>query len=268
MAERRMCAKTIVGSDAFLDMPQSTQALYFHLSMRADDDGFVNSPKSIVRLVGCNDDELKILCAKKFIIPFETGIVVIKHWKIHNYIAKDRYTETKYKNEKALLGYDENGAYTSCIHSVDECATQVRLGKVRLGEDSIEREEAGKPPRQTFVKPSIDEIREYCRERGNAVDPCRFIDFYESKGWLIGKNKMKDWRAAVRTWEHGESKPSEATVKPVKAEILPICPVCGTTGLRARESKCPKCHFLLEPDLMADSEMVAVCKAEWEAKNA
>jgi len=131
-----------------------------------------------------------------------------------------------------------------------------------------EENTADKPPRQTFIKPTIEEIKVYCQERGNAVDPCRFLDFYESKGWLIGKNKMKDWRAAVRTWEHGESKPSEATVKPVKAEILPICPVCGTTGLRARESKCPKCHFLLEPDLMADSEMVAVCKAEWEAKNA
>jgi hypothetical protein len=139
-----MFAKTIVGSDAFLDMPQSTQALYFHLSMRADDDGFVNSPKSIMRLVGCKDDDIKILCGKKFIIPFENGIVVIKHWKIHNYIAKDRYTETKYKKEKASLSYDENGAYTECIQLVDGCETQVRLGKVRLGKD---KEEADKPPK-------------------------------------------------------------------------------------------------------------------------
>jgi hypothetical protein len=100
MAERRMFAKTIIGSDAFLDMSQSTQALYFHLAMRADDDGFVNSPKSIMRLVGCNDDDLRILSAKKFIIPFESGIIVIKHWRIHNYIAKDRYTETKYKTDR------------------------------------------------------------------------------------------------------------------------------------------------------------------------
>ena len=162
MAERRMFAKTIVGSDVFLDMPQSTQALYFHLSMRADDDGFVNSPKSIMRLVGCKDDDLKILCSKKFIIPFETGIVVIKHWKIHNYIAKDRYTETKYKNEKAMLGYDENGAYTSCIQAVDECATQVRLGKVRLGKVNI-KEEADKPPPR--VKKPIEVKHEYGSEK-------------------------------------------------------------------------------------------------------
>lgn len=140
MAERRMFAKTIIGSDAFLDMPQSTQALYFHLAMRADDDGFVNSPKSIMRLVGCKDDDLKVLSAKKFIIPFESGIVVIKHWRIHNYIAKDRYTETKYKKEKELLSLDENGSYTECIQAVDKRETQVRLGKVSVGKESKKEE--------------------------------------------------------------------------------------------------------------------------------
>ena len=107
-----MFAKTIIDSDAFLDMPANTQLLYFHLSMRADDDGFINNPKKIQRMVGCSDDDIKLLIAKKFIIPFESGIVVIKHWKIHNYIAKDRYTETKYKEEKGMLMLDENNAYS------------------------------------------------------------------------------------------------------------------------------------------------------------
>ena len=137
-----MFAKTIIDSDAFLDMPQTTQLLYFHLSMRADDDGFINNPKSIMRNVRCTEDDIKVLISKKFIIPFENGIVVIKHWKIHNYIAKDRYKETKYKEEKATLALDENNAYTAagnslyteCIQSVDEMDTQVRLGKERLGE--------------------------------------------------------------------------------------------------------------------------------------
>ena len=111
MAQRRMFAKTIIDSDAFLDMPATAQLLYFHLSMRADDDGFINQPKTIMRMTGCKDDDIRLLIAKKFIIPFETGIVVIKHWKIHNYIAKDRYTETKYKEEKAMLALDENNAY-------------------------------------------------------------------------------------------------------------------------------------------------------------
>lgn len=112
MAERRMFAKTIIDSDSFLDMPHSTQLLYFHLSMRADDDGFINNPKNIMRMIGCKDDDMSVLITKKFIIPFESGIVVIKHWKIHNYIAKDRYKETKYKKEKETLQLDENNAYT------------------------------------------------------------------------------------------------------------------------------------------------------------
>ena len=107
-----MFAKTIIDSDAFIDMPLSTQALYFHLSMRADDDGFINNPKKIQRMIGASDDDLKMLIAKRFIIPFDSGIVVIKHWKIHNYIRGDRKKETVYPEEMALLTEKENGAYT------------------------------------------------------------------------------------------------------------------------------------------------------------
>lgn len=103
MAERRMFSKVVIDSDTFLDMPLSAQALYFHLSMRADDDGFVSSPKRIQTYVGASTDDLKILLAKHFLIPFESGVVVIKHWKVHNYIQKDRYKETYYQAEKALL---------------------------------------------------------------------------------------------------------------------------------------------------------------------
>ena len=111
MAERRMFAKTIIDSDAFLDMPLSTQSLYFHLSMRGDDDGFINNPKKIQRMIGASDDDLKLLIAKNFIIPFESGIVVIKHWKIHNYIRGDRKKQTVYPEEMSLLKTKENGAY-------------------------------------------------------------------------------------------------------------------------------------------------------------
>ena len=112
MAERRMFAKTIIDSDAFLDMPLTTQALYFHLSMRGDDEGFINNPKKIQRMIGATEDDLKLLVAKNFIIPFESGVVVIKHWKIHNYIRGDRLTETNYKEEKEMLIVKDNGAYT------------------------------------------------------------------------------------------------------------------------------------------------------------
>lgn len=129
MAERRMFAKTIIDSDAFIDMPLSTQALYFHLSMRADDDGFINNPKKIMRMIGASDDDFKVLCAKKFIIPFDSGIVVIKHWKIHNYIQKDRYKPTVYSEERARLELKNNGSYTECIQGVSNMETQVSIGK-------------------------------------------------------------------------------------------------------------------------------------------
>ena len=127
-----MFAKTIIDSDAFLDMPATSQLLYFHLSMRADDEGFINNPKSIMRNCRCNEDDMNVLILKKFIIPFESGVVVIKHWKIHNYIAKDRFKETKYKEERETLSLDENNSYTKCIQPVYKVDTQVRLGKERI----------------------------------------------------------------------------------------------------------------------------------------
>ena len=131
MAERRMFAKTIIDSDSFLEMPLSTQALYFHLSMRADDDGFINNPKKILRMIGGCDDDLKLLIAKRFIISFESGVIVIKHWKIHNYIRTDRYKPTIYEEEKAQLSEKENKAYTEKnnlgIPDVNQKETQVRL---------------------------------------------------------------------------------------------------------------------------------------------
>ena len=166
MAERRMFAKTIIDSDAFLDMPLSTQALYFHLSMRADDEGFINNQKKIQRMVGASDDDLKLLILKNFIIPFESGVVVIKHWKIHNYIRGDRKKATAYPEEMALLEEKENGAYTfrkdlpvievktdekiTCLPSDSQVTVkclssdsqvpvkcQHRIGKDRIGKDRI-----------------------------------------------------------------------------------------------------------------------------------
>jgi len=133
MAERRMFSKIIIDSDTFLDMPTSTQNLYFHLCMRADDDGFINSPNSISKMVGANKNDMELLLAKQFIIPFQSGVCVIRHWKIHNYIRNDRYKETQYKTEKALLTEDENREYTIGIPTGYQMDTQVRLGK-----DSIE----------------------------------------------------------------------------------------------------------------------------------
>lgn len=323
-----MFAKTIIDSDAFIDMPLSAQALYFHLSMRGDDDGFINNPKKIQRMVGASDDDLKLLIAKRFIIPFDSGIVVIKHWKIHNYIRGDRKVDTVYQEEMSLLTEKDNGAYTLlnedalpieepkietarqrayresslpysfeykirqafygrvcpicgfkmqgcvedgiesdmrrptiqhnkpisqggkhelgnisviCHHcnvtiqdtetgklNADEvsavwdeicmtgrCQTNVRqvTGRCqhRLVEDSTVQDNSvednvvdSSPARvsnKRTMPPTLEEVQAYCDERGNNVDAVRFVDYYTANGWKAGKNKMKDWKAAVRTWE-------------------------------------------------------------------
>ena len=228
MAERRMFAKTIIDSDAFLDMPMSTQALYFHLSMRADDDGFINNPKRIQRMIGASDDDLKLLIAKSFIITFESGVVVIKHWKIHNYIQSDRYKPTVYAEEKSLLDVKKNKAYTlndECIQNVYITDTQDRLGKDRLGKDRLGKDsiegETPKSKAKRFTPPTLEEVTAYCIERNNSVDAQHFIDYYTSNGWLVGKNKMKDWKAAVRTWErNGFNSGSTKPLKQTKAQEL------------------------------------------------
>ena len=212
MAERRMFAKTIIDSDAFLEMPMSARLLYYDLAMRADDDGFNNSPRKVMRTVGATTDDFNILVARKFIIPFENGVVVIKHWRIHNYIRKDTYNETPYKEQKAQLEYDENNAYrliadgcekplldtpaTTRGRAVDEPLTQVRLGKGSLGKGREDIE-----PQKRFVKPTLEEVQAYCAERNKGVDAQKWFDYYSANGWKVGKNPMKDWKASVRTWE-------------------------------------------------------------------
>lgn len=211
MAERRMFAKTIIDSDSFLDMSLSTQALYFHLSMRADDDGFINNPKKIQRMIGATNDDLKLLIAKNFIIPFESGVVVIKHWKIHNYIQSDRYKETVYTDEKAMLTVKENKAYTlgipngnqldtECIQNGYSLETQVRLGKESIGKDSKESIPA-KPKRTrrgeyNHVLLTDEEYQKLQKEYGNADELIRYLDEYkEMKGY-----KCKNDYLAIRKW--------------------------------------------------------------------
>ena len=145
MAERRMFSIKITESDAFLDMPLSAQALYFHLGMNADDDGFVNNSKKIKRSIGASDDDLKLLIAKRFLLSFPNGIVVIKHWKMNNYIQKDRYKPTVYQDEKNTLTIKENNSYTDNVSTLDttwiqngyNLDTQVSIGKSSIVKSSI-----------------------------------------------------------------------------------------------------------------------------------
>ena len=194
MAERRMFAKTIVLSDAFLDMPLGARCLYMTMGMLADDDGFVNNPKSIMRQSGATTDDLRILIEKKFIIPFESGVIVIKHWRINNYLQKDRYQETKYIEEKSQLQIDEKGAYTSNVYT-----DYVYTGKDRIGKDRIGNK---------YIAPTLEEIQEYCKQRNNNVDAQKFYDYYTRNDWKDSKgNKVKNWKQKVITWEKHDSAP-------------------------------------------------------------
>ena len=233
MAERRMFAKTIIDSDAFIDMPLSTQALYFHLSMRGDDDGFINNPKKIQRMVGAADDDLKMLIAKRFIIPFESGIVVIKHWKIHNYIRGDRKKDTMYPEEMALLEEKTNGAYSlkedGFFDMTDKCPSidgQVtgkcphRLGKDRTGKVSVVEDiiEPTAPPKPTkhkygFYKNVLFTDEEY--QKLQEEFPHDYTDRIERLSEYIASTskKYKNHLATIRSWAR-KDKPKEGSSNP------------------------------------------------------
>lgn len=266
-----MFAKSITRSDAFLDMPPTARALYYQLGMEADDDGFINNPKIIERMVGASDDDMKLLDDKQYIISFDSGVIAIRHWKLNNYIQKDRYKETTCLKEKAQIS-EKNGVYTKCIQNVSkmytDCIqnvykmdTQVRLGKVRLGKVNIKESkrendsDAGRPlgslqeplgssqqsenscealgtsplqqqpveplgssqqPKSSkkFIKPTLKELEEYAKSINyESFDSNKFLDYYEAKGWLVGRSKMKDWKAAVRNWQrNGETYQKQSAV--------------------------------------------------------
>ena len=148
-----MFTKRITESDSFLDMPSSTQMLYFHFSMNADDDGFVNNPKKIQKMCGASDDDFKLLIAKSFIILFDSGIIVIKHWKMHNYIQADRYRPTDYVEEKSMLGIKSNKAYTFDVSKMDtECIQNGYIGKDSIGKVSIDKNSIVKDSKEKDIK--------------------------------------------------------------------------------------------------------------------
>nr|DAV45627.1 MAG TPA: replisome organizer [Caudoviricetes sp.] len=218
MAERRMFAKTIIDSDAFLDMPLSAQALYFHLSMRADDDGFINNPKKIQRMIGASDDDCKLLILKRFIITFESGVIVIKHWRIHNYIQKDRYKPTIYQEEKSQLAVKENKAYTECIHNGYNLDTQDRLelGKDRLeleqGKDIDSISKAKKPVRHKYGEYKNVLLSDEDMKKLQEEFPADYQERIERlSGYIASTGKSyKNHLATIRNWarKDKEQKPT------------------------------------------------------------
>lgn len=204
MAERRMFAKSIIDSDLFLDMPQSTQNLYFHLSLRADDDGFVGNPKKIMRMIGCSQDDIKILISKQFLIPFESGVVVIRHWKIHNYIRNDRYKPTIYTEEKKKLTEKDNKEYIVGIPSGNQTDTQYSIGKSSQGEDREEEESISKEqlenefeklwsmyPNKKGKKKALDHYIKCRKRKDNPVSYEKVEKGISNYNFFIQKNKVQ-----------------------------------------------------------------------------
>ena len=240
VADKRMMSKSVIDTDMFLDMPASTQCLYFHMLLRADDDGFLKNAKTIMRTVGASPDDVKLLIAKQYLIPFDTGIMAIKHWRIHNYIKKDRYKPTDCEEIK-LLEVNEKGEYIlaepmrnqvgsnmepTCIQSgttLEPMRNQVgsnmepqvrdrdRL-EIEIGKDRDSRESSGKrrsannstTAAQKFKKPTLEELKAYIAENRYTFSAEAFMDYYESNGWKVGRNPMKSWQATCRTWQRHE----------------------------------------------------------------
>ena len=199
MAEKRMFTKKITDDDNFISMPASAQALYFHLNQCADDDGFNNQVQMAMWKAHASIDDLKVLMTKRYIIRFESGVIVIKHWRMHNTLRKDRYTPTSFQEEFEMLGIKDNGAYTLGCQTVAR-----RLPQNSIDKNSIEENSEDIKPQKRFAKPTIEDVIAYCQERNNNVDPEKWFNYYESNGWKVGKNPMKDWKAAVRTWERSD----------------------------------------------------------------
>ena len=211
MAEKRMFAKSIVLSDAFLDMPMSARCLYFTLGMLADDEGFVGNPKSIMRQCGASDDDMRVLLSKRYVLGFESGVVVIKHWLINNFLRNDRKHDTTYIEEKGTLIVDEKGAYTErnkvgipidnqVVTTLD---TEISIDKNRLDKNSIYDGKSMVKNTKKFVPPTLQEVRDYCQERNNNVDYKKFYEYYSIANWKDSKgNPVKNWKQKmIANWE-------------------------------------------------------------------
>lgn len=244
MAEKRMFTQKIIDSDAFLDMPLSTQALYFHLNMRADDDGFINNPKRIQRTIGASEDDLKLLIAKRFVICFENGVIVIKHWRMHNTLRKDRYNPTQYQEQFALLDVKDNNAYTEKDMATtwqpngNQLATQYSIDKYSIDkksivEDSVSESDDSEPPTKPAkpVKHKHGEYNnvlltddEFLKLQKEFPDYAERIERLSSYVASSGKS-YKSHYATIRNWARKDQEQKQSAKptyyqKPSKADEL------------------------------------------------
>ena len=217
MAERRMFTRKVTDDDHFTDLSSSAQALYLHLTMSADDDGFCNQLSTAMFRSHASVQDLEALLEKRFLLQFDNGVIVIKHWRMANALRKDRYTPTAFQEELAKLKIKDNGSYTMSEDVVaswlpDGCQMVAeRLPQASIGKNRIEENSIGKAK-----EPSRDEIVAYAKEIDSKADPFRFYDYYLSRGWKINGDPINDWKAVFRKWTTDE--------RPKKEQIYKVHP--------------------------------------------
>lgn len=217
MANKRMFTMKIVDSDAFLDMPMSAQCLYFHLCMRADDDGFIGNPKKIMRIVGGSEDDLKILLAKSFLLIFENGVIVIKHWRMHNTLSSGRYHETSYIDEKTQLLLKDNGAYSFTGGTPIDDTRQIEMGKrqsrrtideqvtdadLDLDLDiDIEEDIHTKKVFKVNERPYKEDVLTFFHNRGLTEEAEDFWQMLEKNGWKTKSGEpIREWKGIATNY--------------------------------------------------------------------
>lgn len=232
MAERRMMTKKVTDDDNFMQLSSSAQALYLHLTMSADDDGFNNQVSVCMFKAHASVQDLQSLLERRYIFQFENGVIVIKHWRMANALRKDRYTPTAFQEELARLKIKDNGSYTMVAERLPDgcqmvaaCLPQDRLDKDRLDKDSKEEIKAAKPRTQKFKPPTLEEVQAYVSERNNTVDAKAFFDFYSEGNWHDSKGQpVRNWKQKLLTWENngfgGKKQHQNGRHKPVNLAEL------------------------------------------------
>lgn len=204
MPKKRMTTTQVTDSDDFVSMSSAAQALYLHLNNGADDDGFNNQVQMAMFKAHASIDDLKILLAKRFILQFENGVIVIKHWRMANAIRKDRYTPTVFQEELKKLCLKDNGSYSWLPNGCQ----MVAVDKDSIGKNRIDK--------NIFIPPTLDDITSYCQQRHNNVNPKKFFDYYNAGDWKDSKgNKIKNWKQKIITWERNTEEKKQEDQPPI-----------------------------------------------------
>ena len=220
MAKRRMLDTETVESDDFYELPPMAQTLYFHLNMNADDDGLIARTGNIMRLCNAAAEDLELLIERGWLIRFESGLFAIRHWKMHNYIPKDRYQPSRHKAEKSQLELDDSMRYRllSPPMYTEGRTDEDRSGEDRIGEDRADQVRAGEEERvrdeaphaehaSAAAAPTLTEVLNFAQEQGlSSVNAYRFFEYYQGRRWRTPTGYPIDWKLKIQTWNQDDTK--------------------------------------------------------------